>query len=123
MSIAKIYLRQYSNVINVLVKNNDDALGESNELLKQNIKELNDENIMGLQWGMGDPVYFSHKFAKHFSYYLRNTPKLSDPQKGLHSFRNLVTDLQYRVLLMESKPKAILYKRYNVSSKIRAFVT
>jgi len=49
MSIAKIYLRQYSNVINVLVKNNDDALGESNELLKQKIKELNDENIMGLQ--------------------------------------------------------------------------
>lgn len=49
MSIAKIYLRQYSNVINVLVNNNDDALGESNELLKQKIKELNDENIMGLQ--------------------------------------------------------------------------
>ena len=59
MSIAKIYLRQYSNVINVLVKNNDDALGESNELLKQNIKELNDENIMGLKRGMGDPVYLS----------------------------------------------------------------
>jgi hypothetical protein len=38
MSIAKIYLRQYSNVINVLVKNNDDALGESNELQHKRVK-------------------------------------------------------------------------------------
>jgi len=30
----------------VKLKNNNDALGESNELLKQKIKELNDENII-----------------------------------------------------------------------------
>ncbi|MDH4205007.1 MAG: hypothetical protein OEV45_05715 [Desulfobacteraceae bacterium] len=56
---------------------------------------------------MGDPIYFSHEFAKHFSYYLKNTVKLSDPQKGLHSFRYLVTDHPYKASVMESKP----YKR------------
>jgi hypothetical protein len=34
----------------------------------------------------------SAEFIKRFSYYLRSSIKLSDPQKGLHSFRHLVTD-------------------------------
>jgi len=38
------YELQHQDIVQL--KNNNDALGESNELLKQKIKELNDENII-----------------------------------------------------------------------------